>query len=162
MRPLRCLFVLCLLPLLAQAQEFSRADWIADFDQLTALLATNYPDLEWHARRGVDLPGIASRAHAALERAQDAAEARGVFERFLARLGDAHLSIEWDSNPPDPADDASLPDCVRFGFRDDPDTRAIAARLAGYHDIAPNGATIGAGFVTIDGQLIGVLRVASF
>src|SRR3954451_25496727 len=116
MRPLRCLFVLCLLPMLAQAQEFSRADWIADFDQLTALLATNYPDLEWHARRGVDLAGIASRARAAPERGQDVVDARGVLERFLARLDDAHLPIEWDSKPPDPADDASLPDCVRVAF----------------------------------------------
>lgn len=150
------------MPLLANAQTFSRADWTADLEQLQALLATNYPNLEWHALRGVDLPGIASRARDALDRAQSDEEAHGILERFVARLGDPHLSIEWDANPPDPADDPSLPDCVRFGFRDDPDTRAIAAGLEGYHDISPNGATIGAGFVTIDGRLIGVLRVASF
>ena len=162
------------LPLLAQAQTttqspaqektpaFSRAGWSADLEQLQSLLATNYPGLEWHARRGVDLPGIASRARAALEGARSDAEAHGIFERLLARLGDEHLSIEWDANPPDPADDASLPDCVRFGFRDDPDRHAIAARLEGYQDISPTGATIGAGFVTVGGRLVGVLRVASF
>jgi len=147
---------------LAHAQSFSRADWSADLEQLKVVLATNYPNLEWHARRGVDLPGVAARAQAALDRAQSDGEAREIFERFVARLGDAHLSIEWDANPPDPADDASLPDCVRFGFRDDPDTRAIASRLESYHDVSPNGATIGAGFVNVEGRLVGVLRVASF
>jgi len=141
---------------------FARADWLADFEQLKSLLATNYPNLEWQAQRGVDLSALAARARALLDGANDETEARAVFERFLARLGDAHLSIEWDANPPDPADDASLPDCVRFGFRDDPDTRAIAPRLTGYEDITPIGGTIGAGFVTIDGRLVGVLRVPSF
>jgi hypothetical protein len=162
MRAHRFLIALLCMPLLARAQAFSRADWSADLEQLQAMLATNYPNLEWHARRGVDLPGIAARARAALEHARSDDEARGVLERFVARLGDAHLSIEWNANPPDPADDSALSDCERFGFRDDADTRAIAARLAGYQDITPNGATIGAGFVTIDGHLIGVLRVASF
>jgi len=164
MKPSRLVLAIAcvVLPALAHPAAFSRADWLADLDQLQSLLATNYPSLEWHARRGVDLPGIASRARSALERAQTDEDAHGIFERFLARLGDEHLSIEWDANPPDPADDASLPDCVRFGFRDDPDTRAIASRLPGYADISPAGATIGAGFVTIDGRLIGVLRVASF
>jgi hypothetical protein len=149
-------------PLLAQAQAFSRADWLADLEQLQSLLTTNYPNLEWHARRGVDLPGNLARARAALDRAQSDADARGIFERFIARLGDAHLSIEWDANPPDPADDPTLPDCERFGFRDDPDTRAIASHLEGYRDISPTGATTGAGFVTVDDRLVGVLRVASF
>ncbi len=158
----RVLTALTLMPLLAHAQTFSRDAWIADFEQLKTLLATNYPNLEWHAKRGVDLPDNVARARAALERAQSDEEVHGIFERFLARLGDAHLSIEWDANPPDPADDASLPDCVRFGFRDDPDTRAIASHLEGYHDISPTGATIGAGFVTVGDQLVGVLRVPSF
>jgi hypothetical protein len=162
MQAKRFLIGLALLPLLVSAQTFSRADWSADLEQLKSLLATNYPNLEWHARRGVDLPGVAARAQAALDRAQSDEEARGIFERFVARLGDAHLSIEWDANPPDPADDPSLPDCLRFGFRDDADTRSIANRLEGYQDIAPNGATIGAGFLTVNGRSIGVLRIASF
>jgi hypothetical protein len=164
MRPSRIglLVALALVPMLAHAADFSRAAWSADLEQLAALLATNYPNLEWHAHRGVDLPGNLARARSALEHAQTDAEARGIFERFIARLGDAHLSIEWDANPPDPADDPALPDCVRFGFRDDPDTRAIAPGLEGYQDISPNGATIGAGFVNVDGRRVGVLRVASF
>jgi hypothetical protein len=153
---------LACVPLVAQAQGFSRADWMADFEQLQRLLATNYPNLEWHARRGVDLAGNVARARAALERAQSVEEAHGIFERFLLRLGDAHLSIEWEANPPDPADDATLPDCVRFGFRDDADTRAVASRLDGYVDISPKGGTIGAGFVTVEGRQVGVLRVPSF
>lgn len=151
-----------LLPLAAPAGEFQRAGWIADFEQLKSLLATHYPNLEWQARRGVDLPALAARTRALLDQAASEDDAHRVFERFVARLGDAHLSIEWDANPPDPADDASLPDCVRFGFRDDPDTRAIAPRLPGYQDITPVGGTIGAGFITIDGRLVGVLRVPSF
>jgi hypothetical protein len=51
---------------------------------------------------------------------------------------------------------------VRFGFRDDPDTRAIAKHLAGYEDITPAGGTIGAGFVPVGGRALAVLRVASF
>jgi hypothetical protein len=144
------------------AQDFSRADWIADFEQLKSLLATNYPNLEWQARRGVELPSLAARTRALLEQTADAAQARTVFEQFLARFGDAHLSIEWDANPPDPADDPSLPDCVRFGFRDDPDTRAIAKHLDGYEDITPTGGTIGAGFAVVEGRLVAVLRVSSF
>ena len=159
---IRRVFLLLFLPMLAHADGFARADWIADFEQLQALLATNYPNLEWHARRGVDLPGNVARARAALERAQSDEDAHGIFERFIARLGDAHLSIEWDANPPDPADDAQLPDCVRFGFRDDADTRAIAANLPGYRDITPPGGSIGAGFVTVGDKLVGVLRVSSF
>jgi hypothetical protein len=159
---IRLLFLLVFVPLLAHADGFTRADWIADLDELQTLLATNYPNLEWHARRGVDLPGNVARARAALDRAQSDDDARAIFERFIARLGDSHLSIEWDGNPPDPADDATLPDCVRFGFRDDPDTRAIAANLPGYRDITPAGASIGAGFATVGDQLIGVLRVSSF
>ncbi|HTU66094.1 MAG TPA: S41 family peptidase [Steroidobacteraceae bacterium] len=162
MRIRRLFLAIALVPLIAHAQSFSRADWIADFEQLKSLLTTNYPNLEWHARRGVDLPGNVSRARAALDRAVDDAEARGILERFIARLGDAHLSIEWDANSPDPADDASLPDCVRFGFRDDADTRAVAARLEGYQDISPKGATISAGFVTVGDRVLGVLRVPSF
>src|SRR3954468_9040907 len=104
---------LALAPVLARAADFARADGIADFGQLQSLLTTQYPNLEWHARRGVDLPGNVARARAALDRAQSDADARGIFERFIARLGDAHLSIEWDANPPDPADDPTLPDCER-------------------------------------------------
>ena len=161
-RHARILAVLLVLPLLANARDFSRAEWLADFAQLESLLATNYPSLEWHARRGVDLPALAARARAALGQAESDAAARAAFERFLVRLGDAHLSIEWDANPPDPADDAKLPDCVRFGFRDDADSRAIARHLEGYRDITPNGASIGAGFLTAGDRLIGVLRIPSF
>lgn len=162
-RTLRALWAcLAFAPLIAQAGDFSRAEWLADFEQLKSLLATRYPNLEWQASRGIDLPALAARMRALLERAETPEEAHAVFERFLARFGDAHLSIEWDANPPDPADDPSLPDCVRFGFRDDPDTRAIARHLAGYEDITPVGGTIGAGFVTVDGALLAVLRVPSF
>src|ERR1041384_6996017 len=100
MRALRFLIALTVLPLFASAQDFSRTGWISDLEQLQALPATNYPNLEWHARRGVDLPGIASPARAALDRAQSDGKAHGILERFLSRLGDAHLSIEWDANPP--------------------------------------------------------------
>src|SRR3982751_298621 len=99
---IRLLFLLVFVPLLAHAAGFTRADWIADLDELQTLLATNYPNLEWHARRGVDLPGNVARARAALDRAQSDDDARAIFERFIARLGDSHLSIEWDANPPDP------------------------------------------------------------
>lgn len=146
----------------APAADVDRAAWLADFAELQSLLATNYPNLEWQARRGVDLPGLAARTRALLENVDDDRGAQLAFERFLARLGDAHLSIEWDANPPDPADDATLPDCVRFGFRDDPDTRAVARHLPGYEDITPHGGTIGAGFVKVEGRLLAVLRVPSF
>jgi hypothetical protein len=149
-------------PLLAHAEAFSRADWIADLDQLQSLLATNYPSLEWQARRGVDLPGILARARTQIESASSDADARAAIDRFLSRFGDGHLSIEWNTNQPDPADDAKLPDCERFGFRDDPDVRAIAPLFAGYEDITPKGGTVGAGFVTVDGKRVGVLRVALF
>jgi hypothetical protein len=160
-RRLAGLFVL--VPVLAQAEGFSRADWNADLEQLQSLLATNYPSLEWQARRGVDLPGIVARARAQLEQAKDDNAARGVFERFLARFGDGHLSIEWDANPPDPADDTSLPLCVRYGYNDDgSDLRATARGINGYEDITPAGGTIGAGFLTVEGHLLAVLRVSSF
>ena len=141
---------------------FSRADWLADFDEMQGLLSTNYPNLEWHAKRGVDLAGLASRARQSLAVATGVDDAHYAFERFLARLGDAHLSIEWDANPPDPADDPSLPDCVRFGFRDEPDARAVARHLDGYRTLAPDDATIAAGELAVNGAKIAVLRIASF
>lgn len=158
-------FLACVafLPLLARADDFSRENWLADLDQLQSLLATNYPSLEWQARRGVDLPGILARARTQVGSAKDDAEARAAIDRFLSRFGDGHLSIEWDTSQPDPADDSTLPDCERFGFRDgDPDTRAIAPLIAGYEDITPKGGTVGAGFINVDGQRVGVLRVALF
>jgi hypothetical protein len=161
MKRIWCMLI-ALAPLANAGDSPDRQAWLADFEQLKSLLATNYPNLEWQAQRGIDLPALAARARSLLERAGDDAEARAVFERFLARFGDAHLSIEWDAHPPDPADDPALPDCVRFGFRDDADTRAIARLLEGYEDITPNGGTIGAGFVTVDGRLLAVLRVPSF
>jgi hypothetical protein len=154
--------LIALAPLANAGDSPDRQAWLADFEQLKSLLATHYPNFEWQARRGVDLPALAARARSLLERAGDDVEARAVFERFLARFGDAHLSIEWDAHPPDPADDPTLSDCVRFGFRDDADTRAIARLLEGYEDITPNGGTIGAGFVIVDGRLLAVLRVPSF
>ena len=92
-----------MLPALGHSAAFSRAGWLADLDQLQSLLATNYPSLEWACAPWRGPPGhrIPRPPRSALERAQTDEEAHGIFERFLARLGDEHLSIEWDVNPPE-------------------------------------------------------------
>ena len=47
----------------AFAQDFDRNAWLADFDQLKSAVSENYPNLEWAAERGADLPSI-ERQHA--------------------------------------------------------------------------------------------------
>ncbi len=140
---------------------FSREKWLADFEQLKASLTSGYPNLEWHAQRGMDLAALEKRAREQLAEAAGPDAARAALTQFLSRFGDGHLSLAWapvvSTVPVE-----TRPLCARLGFTSRPDTTAIARHLPGYAEFPELRAPVSAGTVEIAGRRLGVLRVPIF
>lgn len=146
----------------AAAPAFDPAPWLADLDQLRDAMSVRYPNLEWQADRGLDLPAVYGRARQGLGDARSEAEARLAFERFLARFADGHLEARWPAPESDDEASPSRPLCDRLGFFDVGNAGAIASRLPGYRPLGDVDSPLPAGVVTIDGRTIGVLRLSMF
>lgn len=156
-----CLAVLAVGP--AQSQPaFSSAPWLADLDQLRDAMTAGYPNLEWHAQRGMDLAGTYARARGRLEQARDAFEARRALERFLAAFGDGHMDVRW----PRPAASGQVqqpqPLCERLGYVDYGDAGSVAPYLPGFQAVGGPDALLPVGVVEVMGRKVGVLRLSLF
>ena len=144
---------------------FAPAPWLQDLDQLRDAMTASYPNLEWHAKRGMDLPAVYNRARQRLENARTEADARFALERFIATFGDGHMEIAWPA--PKAASTAqgsgaAPPLCTRLGYFDVGDSGAIATHLAGYRSVVAPGAVIPAGVAEVAGRRVGILRIPLF
>ena len=160
--------VLAILALAAPARAqpaFAPAPWLQDLDQLRDAMTASYPNLEWHAKRGMDLPGVYSRARQRLEGAQAEADARFALERFIATFGDGHLEIHWPAVKAAnmaQGSRAAPPLCTRLGYFDVGESGAVATHLAGYRSVGAPGALIPAGVAEVGGRRVGILRIPMF
>src|SRR5262245_29674376 len=164
---LRGITAICLLICAANvsAAPFDRDDWVADFEQLKAALTTGYPNLEWAAQRGMDLPAHERRARDRLAAANDDTAARTAIERFVAGFGDGHLELTWPQvgAPAGSAPTESpAPLCAQLGYIARPDTSAIARGVPGYQELVAARSGISAGKFESGSLAVGVLRIALF
>jgi len=146
----------------AQAEDFDRADWIADFEQAKAAITQLSPNLDWALARGMDLPETEQLARTRLEGARDPLAARRVLERFIQSFGDGHMEISWPAPGTNEDPPAKGDVCERLGYWSAPDDRAVATQLPGYRSLTPEDATIEAGIAPLPRGKIGVLRIALF
>ena len=106
-------------PAIPNAHPFDPAPWQQDFTQLLSAMSVHYANLEWaiHGRH-MDLAKLRKQTQAKLSHAHSDAEARAIFESFLAAFGDGHLGIEWPhtagANPPQLIEHQDL--CQRLGY----------------------------------------------
>ncbi|HVI34123.1 S41 family peptidase [Phenylobacterium sp.] len=146
----------------AQPATFDPAPWVADLDQLRDAMTARYPNLEWAAARGMDLPAAYSRARARLGRARNDYEARRALDRFVEGFRDGHLELRWPrpaaSQGQAPAEPAL---CERLDYFD-PDTPGIAPQLPGFRRVGAADALFTAGVVESAGRRVGVLQVPLF
>ncbi len=146
----------------AFAQDFDRNAWLADFDQLKSAVTENYPNLEWAAERGADLPTIERRSRERLAAANDVASARAALERFVNSFGDGHLSLTWPQPRVAPRSPATESLCASMGYRQDDDSAAIGKNLPGYEPLPAGESEIDAGMLTIADKKIATLRISLF
>jgi hypothetical protein len=143
------------------AEPFARDQWIADFEQLKSALTAGYPNLEWAAKRGMDLAAHEQRTRERLSAATDDTSARAALERFVGGFGDGHMRLTWEAAAEvAPAHDQPL--CARLGYFGRPDTSAIARDLPGYQSLPAAGGPLAVGTVDWGGRKLGVLRVLEF
>ncbi len=83
-------------PTAPHTQAFDPAPWQQDFTQLLAAMSEHYANLEWAIKgRHMDLVKLREQTQAELSQAHSDAQARAIFEHFLAAFGDGHLQIRW-------------------------------------------------------------------
>src|SRR6266481_3593654 len=93
------------------APAFDPRPWLEDLDQMHAILATQYADLEWQVFvHEADLPALFADARARILRAQDDGDARAAFDRLVRRLDDGHVELHWPGNPLAGAQAGTAPD----------------------------------------------------
>lgn len=143
---------------------FSPAPWLEDLEQLRDAMSAGYPNLEWQAERGLDLPATYARARGRLEQARDPFEARRALERFVAAFGDGHLDIHWPRPEAAPSGQVQQPQplCQRLGYVDYGDAGSIATRLPAFQSIGGPDALLPTGVVEVGGRKVGVLRLSLF
>lgn len=146
----------------AFAQDFDRAAWLADFDQLKSAVSENYPNLEWAAERGADLPAIERRARERLAAANDVTSARVALERFVSSFGDGHFSLTWSQPRSVARSQPSESLCASMGYRQDDDSAAIARNLPTYEPLPAGESEIDAGMVAVADKKIAALRISEF
>lgn len=149
-------------PAAAQTQGgFDSSGWISDLEQLRDAMSARYPNLEWAAARGLDLPATYEAARRGIAAAQSDSDARLALERFLSRFGDGHLYVDWP-RVGGAAESAPAPLCQRLGYFDLADARAVATRLPGFKAVGAPRSPFPAGVVETDGRRVGVLRLPMF
>lgn len=151
-----------------ETPAFDAAGWVADLEQVQREMASHYANLEWAAtEREAPLGALFAMGGQRLAAARSEAEAREVFERLERYLGDGHVNFVWPRaggpGTPAAADRADdRPPCERLGFKPDGrDGGAVATRLPGYRPLDGDSG-FPAGIVEVEGQTVGVVRIALF
>jgi Peptidase family S41 len=155
-------------PATSNARAFDPAPWQQDFAQLLSAMSAHYANLEWAIKgRHMDLVKLREQTQARLNAAHSDAEARTIFEHFLATFGDGHLGIEWQKTaaikPRQEDQHRNL--CQRLGYsaRDNsagldfsllPQFRPLAGKAAG---VFPGGL-----LVISASRKVGVIRIGLF
>ena len=111
------------------------------------MIDTDYANRDWLQQdRGVDLDVLFGSAAQGLRAARDDAEARVIFDRVVARIGDGHFEIDWpQAGAPEGPADAGDP-CREFDSRIT--TPGAGAALPGYRALEGD-PTFPAGIVTV-------------
>ena len=153
----------------APPPAFDSAGWVADLEQVRQEMTGRYANLEWAVtEREAPLGPLFAVGRQRLEAARSEAEAREVFERLERYLGDKHVDFVWPraggpgapGGTSDRADER--PPCERLGFRaDGRDGGAVARSLPGYRPLEGDSG-FPAGVVEVEGQTVGVIRIALF
>jgi hypothetical protein len=146
----------------AFGQNFDRNAWLADFDQLKSAVTENYPNLEWAAERGADLPAIERSTRDRLAAAPDETSARAALERFVNSFGDGHFSLTWPQPRIALRTPASESLCATMGYRQDDDSSAIGKNLPGYEPLPASESEVDAGMVVFAEKRIATLRISLF
>ncbi len=148
---------------------FDSAGWVADLEQVRQEMSSRYANLDWAVtEREAPLGPLFAVGRQRLEAAHSEAEAREVFERLERYLGDKHVDFVWSraGGPGAPAATSGTaddrPPCDRLGFRaDGRDGGAVARNLPGYRPLDGDSG-FPAGIVEVEGQAVGVIRIALF
>src|SRR4051812_15662972 len=115
---MRLLAALLVLLCSARAPEFSPSLYVEDLHQLLSEMSSLYANLVWVAnRRRVDLLSLKSNTEQRLRGARSVEEAHQAFKRFVDRLGDGHIEIDWPA-PPSAKPGKGKPDISQFSFCD--------------------------------------------
>lgn len=156
-------------PVMAQTPTSPAYDadgWVSDLNQVRQAMGSHYANLDWAVNeREAPLGQLFIVGERRLRTARNDADAREVFERLERFIGDGHFDFVWNPNSPASASvDASAHDtrspCEVLGFRaDNRDGTAIATRLPGYQALDGESG-FPAGVVDMQGQRIGVIRIA--
>lgn len=151
----------------AISQSWSSDPWIADLAQARQAFETKYANLDWLTNdREVNLDILFKRASDRLRSAQSDEEARKIIDRFLERLGDGHVAIEW----PRPVSRhqnagaalmASHDACVDLGFDESRNSPGISMALPGYRAVG-DPSLFPSGIVPVKDYQIGVIRISGF
>jgi len=152
----------------AAEPAYDSAGWIADWEQVRQAMSSHYANLEWAViEREAPLGALFEMGAQRLTAARSEAEAREVFERFERYLGDGHVDFVWSragasATSPGLAQADRPSPCEQLGFRGDSrDSGAVATRLPGYRPL-DDASGFPAGVVEVDGQIVGVIRIALF
>jgi hypothetical protein len=106
-------------PTYPNTRAFNPAPWQQDFKQLLAAMGTHYANLEWAMKgRHMNLVKLRKETQVKLNQAHNDAEARTIFEQFLAAFGDGHLGIIWSKPADATAQQENQPHdlCQRLGY----------------------------------------------
>src|SRR5438552_2073680 len=92
--------ILCAIGLIAaspaSAQEWSSQPWLDDLAQVRQAFETKYANIDWLEHdREMPLAALFDSASSRLRSAQSDEEAKAVFDWMIRRIGDGHVSIEW-------------------------------------------------------------------
>jgi Peptidase family S41 len=146
----------------ASAQDFDRAGWFADLDQMRDVMTSDYANLEWAAAERQSLKSAYALARSEIEASGDESAAREALVDFAASFGDGHLHVRWPAAAPPSSSDAAPSPCTRLATGR-ADREGALQGLPGYEPIStPDSATLPAGFVTVGGRRFGVLRIPVF
>ena len=169
---LLAILLLGAVPARAGTPSWSPQPWLDDLAQARAAFESTYANLEWLAtEREVDLDALFRRARSALGNARSEAEAVAIFNRLVQRIGDGHVSIEWQRPPsPPPAPSATPPApprptlesfCRARGYAPPSNAAGLGPALAGYAPVA-GGDLLPAGTIPVGRGRVGLLRIAFF
>ena len=147
----------------AGAQEFDRTGWIADLEQMRDAMSRSYANMEWAASERQSLRAAWDQAHTAVGAATDDASARAALNRFAASFADGHVSVRWPGVTTQAGSGEAASPCAGLAPGSGGDRQGAFPGMAGYEPVpGEDSAILGAGFVTVDGERFGVLRIPAF